>query len=175
MEPFGSAGTLMMRTRLSGDAPPKSRCSSCHNLADDPFRRRAAGRKQIAAVHRVALRQNKGVAEPLAEASVYIEHIKKVIRASDVLGVKLVNTFVGRDHTRSIADNWSVFDERWPDIVRFAESCGVKIAIENCPMLFSKDEWPGGKNLAISPKIWREMFRRIPSASFGLNYDPSHP
>ena len=108
------------------------------------------------------------------EASVYIEHIKKVIRASDVLGVKLVNTFVGRDHTRSIADNWSVFDERWPDIVRFAESCGVKIAIEDCPMLFSKDEWPGGKNLAISPKIWREMFRRIPSASFGLNYDPSH-
>jgi sugar phosphate isomerase/epimerase len=108
------------------------------------------------------------------EATVYIEHIKKVIRASDVLGVKLVNTFVGRDHTRSIADNWSVFDERWPDIVRFAERYGVKIAIENCPMLFSKDEWPGGKNLAISPKLWREMFRRIPSPSFGLNYDPSH-
>src|ERR1700719_3539810 len=68
MEPFGSAGTLMMRTRLSGDAPPKSRCSSCHNLADDPFRRRAAGRKQIAAVHRVALRPSKGMAEPLADA-----------------------------------------------------------------------------------------------------------
>ena len=48
------------------------------------------------------------------EAAVYIEHIKKVIRASDVLGTKLVNTFIGRDHTRSIADNWSVFDERWP-------------------------------------------------------------
>jgi sugar phosphate isomerase/epimerase len=91
-----------------------------------------------------------------------------------LLGVNLVNTFIGRDHMRSIADNWSVFDERWPDIVRFAEGCGVKTAIENCPMRFSKDEWPGGKNLAISPKIWREMFRRIPSPSFGLNYDPSH-
>jgi len=108
------------------------------------------------------------------EAGVYITHLKKVIRASGLLGVNLVNTFIGRDHTRSIADNWSVFDERWPEIVRFAESCDVKIAIENCPMLFTKDEWPGGKNLAISPKIWREMFRRIPSPSFGLNYDPSH-
>lgn len=108
------------------------------------------------------------------EAAVYIDHLKKVIRASELLGLNLVNTFIGRDHTRSIADNWSVFDERWPGIVSFAESCGVKIAIENCPMLFSNDEWPGGKNLAISPKIWREMFRRIPSPSFGLNYDPSH-
>jgi sugar phosphate isomerase/epimerase len=108
------------------------------------------------------------------EAIVYIDHLKKVIRASGLLGLNLVTTFIGRDHTRSIADNWTVFDERWPGIISFAEGCGVKIAIENCPMLFSNDEWPGGKNLAISPKIWREMFRRIPSPSFGLNYDPSH-
>jgi sugar phosphate isomerase/epimerase len=108
------------------------------------------------------------------EAAVYIAHLKRVITASGLLGLNLVNTFIGRDHTRSIADNWSVFDERWPEIVGFAESRRVKIAIENCPMLFSDDEWPGGKNLAVSPKIWREMFRRIPSPSFGLNYDPSH-
>jgi sugar phosphate isomerase/epimerase len=62
----------------------------------------------------------------------------------------------------------------WPEIIRAAETANVTLGIENCPMLFSKDEWPGGKNLAISPKIWREMFRRIPSPSFGLNYDPSH-
>jgi sugar phosphate isomerase/epimerase len=108
------------------------------------------------------------------DAAAYIEHLKKVIRASSLLGLNLVNTFIGRDHTRSLQDNWSVFDERWPEIIRFAESSGVKIAIENCPMLFSQDEWPGGKNLAVSPKIWREMFTRIPSAHFGLNYDPSH-
>ena len=108
------------------------------------------------------------------EATTYVEHLKKVIRASGLLGLNLVNTFIGRDHTRSLAENWSTFDERWPEIIRFAESAGVKVAIENCPMLFSKDEWPGGKNMAISPKIWREMFRRIPSGHFGLNYDPSH-
>ena len=48
------------------------------------------------------------------------------------------------------------------------------MGIENCPMLFTADEWPGGKNLAVSPSIWRRMFEAIPSPSFGLNYDPSH-
>jgi sugar phosphate isomerase/epimerase len=108
------------------------------------------------------------------EAAVYIGHIKKVIAAANTLGVGLVTTFVGRDHTLSLDDNWRLFDQRWPQIVARAESCGVKIAIENCPMLFSTHEWPGGKNMAISPKVWREMFRRIPSRSFGLNFDPSH-
>lgn len=108
------------------------------------------------------------------EAATYIDHLKKVIHASKLLGIKQTNTFIGRDHTRSVADNWVVFQERWPTIIRAAEEAGVKIGIENCPMLFSKDEWPGGKNLAASPKIWREMFERIPSPNFGLNYDPSH-
>jgi sugar phosphate isomerase/epimerase len=108
------------------------------------------------------------------EADVYINHLKRVISAAPQLGLDIVNTFVGRDHTRSVKDNWSLFQERWPGIVRHAEACGVRIAIENCPMLFTQDEWPGGKNLAASPKVWREMFERIPSRNFGLNYDPSH-
>ena len=108
------------------------------------------------------------------EAAVYLEHLKKVISASAALGVNLVNTFVGRDPARPVADNWRVFDERWPAVIRHAESLGVRIAIENCPMFFSGDEWPGGKNLASSPALWRELFRRQPSAALGLNYDPSH-
>jgi sugar phosphate isomerase/epimerase len=62
----------------------------------------------------------------------------------------------------------------WPPLIQFAEEQGVRIAIENCPMLFTSDEWPGGKNMAVSPSIWRRMFEEIPSDSFGLNYDPSH-
>jgi sugar phosphate isomerase/epimerase len=138
----------------------------------------AAKVKSLTQKHGVSLSALGYYPNPLCadekEAGVYISHLKKVIKASELLGLNLVNTFIGRDHTRSIADNWSVFNERWPEIVKHAESCGVKIAIENCPMLFSKDEWPGGKNLAISPKIWREMFNRISSSNFGLNYDPSH-
>ena len=109
-----------------------------------------------------------------AEAGVYIEQIRKTITAAKLLGVNRMNTFIGRDHTKSVDDNWKVFDQRWPAIIKHAESEGVLVGIENCPMFFSKDEWPGGKNLASTPAIWREMFKRIPSRNFGLNYDPSH-
>lgn len=132
----------------------------------------------LAAKYKVAISglgyyPNPLAADP-AERQTYIDHIKKVIAASALLGVNVTNTFVGRDPAKSIDDNWPQFEAIWPDIVAFAESQGVKIGIENCPMLFSNDEWPGGKNLAISPEVWRRMFARIPSKNFGLNLDPSH-
>ncbi len=108
------------------------------------------------------------------EARQVLAHFKKVIRASALLGVNQVTTFIGRDWTKSVDDNWPRFRRVWPALVRFAEDLDVRIAIENCPMLFSKDEWPGGKNLATSPEIWRRMFEEIPSHNLGLNYDPSH-
>jgi sugar phosphate isomerase/epimerase len=88
--------------------------------------------------------------------------------------VGIVGTFVGRDWHRTVEENLRLFAEIWPPIVRFAAAHNVKIAIENCPMLFSNDEWPGGKNLAYAPSIWRRMFEIIPDDNFGLNYDPSH-
>ena len=109
-----------------------------------------------------------------AEAKVYVEHIKHVIQAAKKLNVPVVNTFIGRDWTKSIDDNWPRFLATWKPIIQFADDHGIKIGIENCPMFFSKDEWPGGKNLAISPSIWRRMFSDIPSPNFGLNFDPSH-
>jgi sugar phosphate isomerase/epimerase len=109
-----------------------------------------------------------------AEAQVYIDHIKKVIQAAALLGVNQMNTFIGRDWTRSVEDNWPRFLEVWPPLVQFAEAQGVRIGIENCPMFFTEDEWPGGKNLAYAPAIWRRMFEAIPSPNLGLNYDPSH-
>jgi len=107
-------------------------------------------------------------------ADYYIEHIKKVIDAASRLGLKNINTFIGRDHQKNVEDNFAKFKEIWPPVVRYAEEKNVKIGIENCPMFFSNDEWPGGKNLASSPAIWRRMFEEIPSDNFGLNYDPSH-
>lgn len=109
-----------------------------------------------------------------AQAAFFVDHIKKIIRAAAKLGVPVVNTFVGRDPRRNIADNLRAFAEVWPEIVALAEQQGVKIGIENCPMFFTNDEWPGGKNLAISPAVWDQMFNIIPSPAFGLNYDPSH-
>lgn len=103
-----------------------------------------------------------------------IAHLRKVIAAAPMIGISHVNTFVGRDWKRSVDDNWPRFLEVWRPLIHHAEQHGVKIGIENCPMLFTSDEWPGGKNLAVSPAIWRRMFADIPSANFGLNYDPSH-
>ena len=116
---------------------------------------------------------NPLAADP-AERAVYVEHIKKVMVAAEMLGVEVVNTFVGRDHTKSVEENWPVFETVWPPLIRFAEGLGLRVGIENCPMLFTLDEWPGGKNLAFSPAIWRRMFEAIPSPAFGINYDPSH-
>lgn len=108
------------------------------------------------------------------QALFYINHIKKVIKAASVLGIGNVNTFIGRDFTKNIDYNISKFKEVWPEIIDLADSLNIKIGIENCPMFFSDDEWPGGKNLATTPKIWDQLFSIIPSSNFGLNYDPSH-
>jgi sugar phosphate isomerase/epimerase len=109
-----------------------------------------------------------------AEAHVYVEHIRHVIQAAKLLGVGVVNTFVGRDWTKSVDDNWPRFLETWRPLIQFAADHGIKIGVENCPMAFTKDEWPGGKNLMTSPRIWRRAFEDIPSKNFGLNFDPSH-
>ena len=103
-----------------------------------------------------------------------VEHLKRVIVAAEKLGLKNVNTFVGRDWTKGVDENWPRFLKTWRPIIRFAEDHGIQIGIENCPMSFTRDEWPGGKNLMTTPVIWRRAFSDIPSKSFGLNYDPSH-
>ncbi|MGE5647566.1 MAG: sugar phosphate isomerase/epimerase family protein [Acidobacteriota bacterium] len=109
-----------------------------------------------------------------AEAQTYIDHLKQVIQAACTLEVGVVNTFIDRDWTRTVDENWPRFLEVWKPLVAFARDQGVKIGIENCPMFFTRDEWPGGKNLATSPAIWRRMWQDIPDANFGLNFDPSH-
>lgn len=109
-----------------------------------------------------------------AHREMVIDHLKKVIVAAHRLGVSVVGTFVGRDWWKTVEDNFKLFEQIWPPLVRFAAEHNVRIAIENCPMIFSNDEWPGGKNLACSPAIWRRMFEIIPDENFGLNLDPSH-
>ena len=103
-----------------------------------------------------------------------VAHLKKVICASARLGVNMVTTFIGRDQTKSVEENLELVKEIWPPIVALAEEKGVKIAIENCPMLFGRDQWPGGQNLMTTPAIWRKVFEILPSKNLGLNYDPSH-
>jgi len=100
-------------------------------------------------------------------------HIKKVVDAAVLLEVPIVGTFIGADQSKSAGENLETFGKLWPPIIKYAGERGIKIAIENCPMLWH-DTWPGGQNVAYSPTIWTKMFEMIPDENFGLNYDPSH-
>ena len=110
----------------------------------------------------------------LEKRAAAVEHLKKVICASAKLGVNMVTTFIGRDQTKSVEENLEILKEVWPPIIALAEEKGVKIGIENCPMLFGNDQWPGGQNLMTTPVIWRKVFELLPSDNLGINYDPSH-
>jgi sugar phosphate isomerase/epimerase len=103
-----------------------------------------------------------------------IGHLRKVIDAAAMLEVPVVGTFIGKDKHKTVPENFEAYTSIWPPIVKYAGERGVKIGIENCPMLFSYDEWPGGDNLASAPAIWRKMWEIIPDDNFGLNLDPSH-
>ncbi len=102
-----------------------------------------------------------------------VDHLMKVITAAAKMGVPVVNTFIGADGSKTQAANWEAAKQVWHPIVDHASELGVKIAIENCPMIFSYDEWPSGHNLAYSPAMWRTMFEEF-GETVGLNLDPSH-
>lgn len=110
----------------------------------------------------------------LEKRRTYIDHIHALIDASAMLGINMVTTFLGRDPKKSVEENLELVKDVWPPILKHAEEKGVKIAIENCPMWFTRDEWPGGQNLMTSPANWRKVFEILPSPNLGINYDPSH-
>lgn len=103
-----------------------------------------------------------------------VEHLMNVIRASHRLGINMVTTFIGRDQNRNFEDNLMIVKEVWPDILDLAKELGVKVAIENCPMLFGPDQWPGGQNLMTTPHNWKKIFEILDYDNLGINYDPSH-
>lgn len=112
--------------------------------------------------------------ENLEKRQEVIDHLYTLIDAAKLLGVNLVTTFLGRMPSKSVSENLKEVAKVWPPIIQYAEEQEIKIGIENCPMLFTEDEWPGGQNLMTSPSNWRKVFEILDSDNFGINYDPSH-
>lgn len=112
--------------------------------------------------------------EDLDKREATVAHLKQVIRFASLLGVGTVTTFIGRAQHKSVEENLELVREVWPPIMKWAEENGIRVAIENCPMLFGPDQWPGGQNLFTTPRIWKEIFQILPSPNLGINYDPSH-
>lgn len=144
-------------------------------LQDDSYAAHIAdyAKERNVEISSLAYYPNTMDADP-AKRSAAVEHLKNVILASARLGVNMVTTFIGRDQTKTVEDNLELVKEIWPDLIRTAEENGVRIAIENCPMLFGPDQWPGGQNLMTTPAVWRKIFAILDSDSLGINYDPSH-
>lgn len=103
-----------------------------------------------------------------------IEHIYSLIKASKKLGINMVTTFIGRDQSKTVEENLPLVEKIWTPLLNEAEKDGVRIAIENCPMIFSKDEWPGGQNIFTTPSNWDKVFSLLKSNKLGINFDPSH-
>lgn len=112
--------------------------------------------------------------ENLEKRQEVIDHLYTLIDAAKLLGVNLVTTFLGRMPSKSVSENLKEVAKVWPPIIQYAEEQEIKIGIENCPMLFTEDEWPGGQNLMTTPSNWRKVFEILDSDNFGINYDPSH-
>ncbi|AWE41727.1 sugar phosphate isomerase/epimerase [Actinobaculum sp. 313] len=110
----------------------------------------------------------------LEKRAANVAHLQTVIKASAKLGVGLVTTFIGRDQYKTVEDNLEIVKEVWPPIISLAEAENVRIGLENCPMLFGADQWPGGQNLMTTPNLWKRVFEILPSPNLGINYDPSH-
>ncbi len=134
--------------------------------------------REMCAMHGVAISALGYYPNPLdpdpEHRRTVVTHLQKVIRLAPRLGVKVVNTFIGRNWKQTVEENWPTCVEVWSEIIATAEAAGVQIGLENCPMLFSRDEWPGGKNLASTPAVWRRLFQQFPTRTLGLNFDPSH-
>ena len=144
-------------------------------LEDDAYAKHVKDYIESKGMHISSLAFYPNTMDPdLAKREAAIEHLKALIKASAKLGVGLVTTFIGRDQNKSVEENIELFKEIWPPIIKLAEENNVKVGIENCPMLFGKDQWPGGQNLMCTPAIYRKLFEIIPSLNFGLNFDPSH-
>lgn len=141
--------------------------------AEDAVQMKEYAQKRGVALSALAYYPNTLDPDPEKRAS-YIEHLYKLIDAAVLLGVDLVTTFLGRVPDKTVSENLDIVAEVWPPILKYARERGVRIAIENCPMLFTEDEWPGGQNLMTSPANWRRVFEILPDVNFGINYDPSH-
>lgn len=144
-------------------------------LVDDTYRDHVKSYAAEKGIELSALGYYPNVLDPDPyRREVFVAHLMALIHAASRLDVPVVTTFIGRDQKLNVEENLELVKQVWPVIIKAAEDEGIKIAIENCPMLFGPDQWPGGQNLFTSPEMWKRIFEILPSENLGINFDPSH-
>lgn len=164
----------------SGSGSERRYAGVCHIdaekvIADDAYAQHVLDYAEKSGIQISSLAYYPNTMDPDPEKrAAAVGHLMNMIDASAKLGVNMVTTFIGRDQTKNIEENLELVKEVWPVIIQKAEEKGVRIAIENCPMLFGTEQWPGGQNLMTTPAVWKKVFAILPSDNLGINYDPSH-
>ncbi len=118
----------------------------------------------------LAYYENNLAADP-NERAVVNGHLRKAIDAAALLGVGLVGTFVGHDLSKTLAENGEEAARVFGELTDYAGQKGVRLMIENCPMVGWQRPWIPG-NLCYAPEQWDALFAAVPA--LGLNLDPSH-
>jgi sugar phosphate isomerase/epimerase len=76
---------------------------------------------------------------------------------------------VGPHHPSNMVNtNIQLFQEVMTPLAAYAESQGVRIALETAP------RGGGHGNVAHNPELWDRIFNAVPSPALGLSFDPSH-
>ena len=130
------------------------------------LRRHRSGSATSSAAHGVAISGLGYYPEPAlghrAESETAVAHLHMLIDAAADLGVNVVNSFIGRDPAQSVEANWPRFLEVWRPLVSHAEERGVRIGIENCPMLFTARRVAGRQEPRDQPRDLAEDVRGDP-------------
>ncbi len=120
-----------------------------------------------------ALRYYPNYLDPEKEkAEEATEYFYKVMELAKRMEVPVVCTFAGRDMYKSVKANIPLFEKAFTPFWDEAERLGLRIAIENCPMLDRVTQL--SENIAFSPEVWDEMYKVVPSKTLGIELDPAH-
>jgi len=112
------------------------------------------------AISALAYYENNLAADP-NERAVVNGHVRKTIDAAALLGVALVGTFVGHDLSKTADENMREAAEVFGELTAYAGQKGVRLMIENCPMVGWQRPWIPG-NLFYAPAQWDSLFEQVP-------------
>ncbi len=104
--------------------------------------------------------------------------MRRVFDAAVLLGAPAVCGFVGRDQTKSMAQNLEAFEAIFVPLLKDAKARGLRYRVEQCPM----PGWTTGdnfhNNIGYSPGAWIALHRICErhgvGEQFRVHYVPSH-
>ncbi|RYZ05396.1 MAG: hypothetical protein EOO73_20460 [Myxococcales bacterium] len=107
-----------------------------------------------------------------------LDFMRRVLDAAQLLGLPAVCGFVGRDQTKSMAQNLEAFEAIFVPLLKDAKARGVRYRVEQCPMPGWTTSDNFHNNIGYAPGAWIALHRICERHGVGdqfrVHYDPSH-